>query len=216
MDARELNDGRTPANERQVGGDHYKRTGGEEHWDRIWRLYGRGYFVGCITKYVERYQLKNGMRDLEKAQHFLQKLMELEARDQGSYATQTEWNRGNGLMSRVTLPADPPPLPEGHGSDGVDWPYAFRPPVRGHPLTLVDPHLGVWVGDFEPLVKPTGWVGYTFEGAVADECMYRCTKCKERFTVSVHLAPGMGHTCRGDAPAGDATPAYVDQDGGAT
>ena len=65
------------ANARQVGGDHYKK-GGEEHWDRQWRLYGRGYFVGCITKYVERYHAKNGLQDLHKAQHFLEKLIELE------------------------------------------------------------------------------------------------------------------------------------------
>jgi hypothetical protein len=65
------------ANETQIGGDHYK-TGGEEHWDRIWRLYGRGYFVGCITKYVERYHKKNGFEDLKKARHFLDKLIELE------------------------------------------------------------------------------------------------------------------------------------------
>ena len=65
------------ANERQIGGNHYKK-GGEEHWDRQWRLYGRGYFVGCITKYVERYHEKNGLQDLEKAKHFLDKLIELE------------------------------------------------------------------------------------------------------------------------------------------
>lgn len=65
------------ANERQIGGSHYKK-GGEEHWDRQWRLYGRGYFVGCITKYVERYHEKNGIQDLEKAKHFLDKLIELE------------------------------------------------------------------------------------------------------------------------------------------
>ena len=65
------------ANERQVGGKHYK-VGGEEHWDRQWRLYGRGYFVGQITKYVERYHDKNGVQDLEKAKHFLEKLIELE------------------------------------------------------------------------------------------------------------------------------------------
>lgn len=65
------------ANERQIGGDHYKK-GGEEHWDRQWRLYGLGYFVGCITKYVERYHDKNGIQDLEKAKHFLDKLIELE------------------------------------------------------------------------------------------------------------------------------------------
>ena len=67
------------ANDKQIGGSHYKK-GGEEHWDRQWRLYGRGYLVGCITKYVERYHEKNGVQDLQKAQHFLEKLIELETR----------------------------------------------------------------------------------------------------------------------------------------
>lgn len=66
------------ANDRQVGGEHYRTTDGEQHWDRQWRLYGRGYFVGCITKYVERYPDKNGLQDLKKAAHFLEKLIELE------------------------------------------------------------------------------------------------------------------------------------------
>ena len=65
------------ANEKQVAGNHYNKDG-EQHWDRIYRLYGRGYFVGCSTKYIERYHLKNGKEDLEKAIHFLQKLIELE------------------------------------------------------------------------------------------------------------------------------------------
>lgn len=66
------------ANRRQVAGAHYKVDAGEQHWDRIWRMHGRGYFVGQITKYVERYHLKNGVEDLEKAKHFLEKLIELE------------------------------------------------------------------------------------------------------------------------------------------
>lgn len=70
------------ANERQIGGTHYKK-GGEEHWDRQWRLYGRGYFIGCITKYVERYHEKNGVQDLEKARHFIEKLIELENKTKG-------------------------------------------------------------------------------------------------------------------------------------
>lgn len=65
------------ANEMQVGGDHYANDG-EQHWDRAWRLYGRGYFQGQITKYVERYHKKNGVQDLEKARHFIDKLIELE------------------------------------------------------------------------------------------------------------------------------------------
>lgn len=65
------------ANDKQVGGTHYDKEG-EQHWDRIYRLYGRGYFVGCATKYIERYHLKNGKQDLEKAIHFIEKLIELE------------------------------------------------------------------------------------------------------------------------------------------
>lgn len=70
------------ANKTQVGGSHYK-LGGEEHWDRVWRMSGHGYFVGCITKYVERYRSKNGLEDLYKARHFLDKLIELEKEREG-------------------------------------------------------------------------------------------------------------------------------------
>lgn len=72
------------ANERQIGGEHYKKHGasGEQHWDRVWRIYGKEkayvYFVAAITKYVERYRDKNGIQDLEKARHYLDKLIELE------------------------------------------------------------------------------------------------------------------------------------------
>lgn len=67
------------ANERQVGGTHYK-NGGEEHWDRVNRL-GLDYFQGQITKYVERWKLKNGVQDLEKARHFLDKYIELQRKE---------------------------------------------------------------------------------------------------------------------------------------
>jgi Protein of unknwon function (DUF3310) len=63
------------ANDRQVGGSHYK-TGGEEHWDRVARLQ-LDYFQGQITKYVERWKKKNGLEDLHKARHFLDKYIEL-------------------------------------------------------------------------------------------------------------------------------------------
>lgn len=70
------------ANSRQVGGDHYRQREGEQHWDRLVRLFGlaaaRCYFIGNITAYVERYQFKNGIEDLRKARHYLDKLIELE------------------------------------------------------------------------------------------------------------------------------------------
>ena len=68
------------ANNKQIGGEHYKKHGvsGEQHWDRQYRLFGPGYFIGCATKYIERYKDKNGKQDLEKAIHFIEKLIELE------------------------------------------------------------------------------------------------------------------------------------------
>lgn len=67
------------ADEHQIGGDHYKSEG-EQHWDMMWRLYGEPWFVGNITKYVLRYKKKNGLQDLEKAKHYLDKLIELETK----------------------------------------------------------------------------------------------------------------------------------------
>lgn len=66
----------TTANERQIGGDHYKRDGSLEHWDLIERS-GIGYLEGCATKYVARWRQKGGVQDLEKAEHYVQKLIEL-------------------------------------------------------------------------------------------------------------------------------------------
>lgn len=68
-----------PANETQIGGSHYKNDGnGEEHWDRVNRL-NLNYFQACATKYIERCYLKdNPVQDLQKAAHFIQKLIEIE------------------------------------------------------------------------------------------------------------------------------------------
>ena len=70
------------ANDYMVGGDHYRKKGGQQHWDRVVQLFGwpgaRAYFVGNVTAYVERYAEKDGIKDLEKAIHYLQKLIELE------------------------------------------------------------------------------------------------------------------------------------------
>lgn len=64
------------ANDYQVGGDHYKAAGKTEHWDFVWQ-HNLDYFQGQITKYVMRWKRKGGLRDLEKARHFLEKYIEL-------------------------------------------------------------------------------------------------------------------------------------------
>lgn len=66
---------RSKANTRQVGGEHYKhRT--IQPWDYI-AANNLGFFEGNIIKYVSRWQEKDGVPDLEKARHYLDKLIEL-------------------------------------------------------------------------------------------------------------------------------------------
>lgn len=64
------------ANAVQVGGDHYKSKA-IQPWDYI-AANGLGYFEGNIVKYVTRYKEKGGVADLEKAKHYLEKLIEQE------------------------------------------------------------------------------------------------------------------------------------------
>lgn len=64
------------ANKTQVGGTHYKGRK-VEHWDFA-AANDLDYFQGQITKYVTRWKNKNGLQDLEKAKHFLEKYIELQ------------------------------------------------------------------------------------------------------------------------------------------
>jgi len=65
------------ANDKQYGGSHYQTLdGSEQHWDFTWRMrYNQ--FEYCATKYVLRCWDKNGLEDLHKALHHLEKYLEL-------------------------------------------------------------------------------------------------------------------------------------------
>lgn len=62
------------SNTHQVGGRHYGLVS-FQHWDAV-VLFDLDYFQGQITKYVMRWRKKNGIEDLKKAQHFLEKYIE--------------------------------------------------------------------------------------------------------------------------------------------
>lgn len=64
----------TDANSFQIGGSHYQGKG-EQHWDIMIR-FAIPYTLGCATKYLWRWRDKNGIQDLEKALHYLQKTKE--------------------------------------------------------------------------------------------------------------------------------------------
>lgn len=66
---------RDRANEQQVGGAHYA-VKAIQPWDFI-IANNLGYLEGNIIKYVSRWKDKGGVEDLKKAQHYLQKLIEV-------------------------------------------------------------------------------------------------------------------------------------------
>ena len=63
------------ANDKQVGGTHYAKV--IQHWDFV-LANDIPYMEAQIIKYVFRWKEKNGIEDLKKAQHFLEKLIEFE------------------------------------------------------------------------------------------------------------------------------------------
>lgn len=91
------------SNQRQVGGSHY---GGKavQHWDWAVVNFGPGYLAAAVTKYVARWRQKDGRRDLEKAIHYLEKLIEV-------HAAGTPY----------------PPVREGRGMDALILEYKLGP-----------------------------------------------------------------------------------------
>jgi len=61
-------------NAHQEGGDHYNSE--YQHWDFVLNSLGGRYLEGCVTKYVARWMKKNGLEDLKKAAHYLDKIMD--------------------------------------------------------------------------------------------------------------------------------------------
>lgn len=65
--------------ETQVAGDHYKKLKIQPiefiHANNI------PFAEGCAIKYLTRWRDKGGIKDLEKAKHFIELLIELETRN---------------------------------------------------------------------------------------------------------------------------------------
>lgn len=69
-------DDRPPiANDRQIGGNHYRSM--IQHWDYV-VANEIPYLEAQVIKYLTRWRKKNGMEDVLKAKHYLDKLIEVE------------------------------------------------------------------------------------------------------------------------------------------
>lgn len=69
------------ANDRQEGGDHYKKHGDHQPWDvlRSWLTPEeyRGYMKGTMIVYLARERDKAGDLDIKKVAHYGQKFVEV-------------------------------------------------------------------------------------------------------------------------------------------
>jgi len=63
-------------NEKQVGGTHYKKQA-IQTWDFVYQN-DIGYLEGNAIKYIARWRDKGGIQDLQKAKHYIDKIIELE------------------------------------------------------------------------------------------------------------------------------------------
>lgn len=64
----------TDANSKQIGGEHYKSA--YAHWDWSEDV-GLPSLLYASTKYLTRWRKKNGIQDLEKAKHYIDKHIEV-------------------------------------------------------------------------------------------------------------------------------------------
>lgn len=94
------------ANTRQVGGEHYG-LGTLQHWDFTAVTLRNRYMEGRITAYISRWRKKDGIRDLHKALHFVDKLIELHsnATIPRSMAREQEARAGVATMARLRPPS---------------------------------------------------------------------------------------------------------------
>jgi hypothetical protein len=76
----------SPANAKQIAGDHYKKYGNLQPWDVViaWNM---GYLDGTALKYIARWKDKGGISDLKKAIHFLEKLIEVTEQSEAANRT---------------------------------------------------------------------------------------------------------------------------------
>ena len=100
------------ANQTQVGGDYYKTK--YEHWD-LAVFADLGYLEGNSTKYVTRWRKKDGLKDLQKALHYLDKLIEV-------YPIYTPAR----IQSRASVEAHVLKFTDANGLDTMEHDYILR------------------------------------------------------------------------------------------
>jgi hypothetical protein len=190
----------------QHGGTHYQSS--IQHWD--WVAYcTMDYFSAAASKYVTRWRSKEGVKDLKKASHFVDKARVLFSdrilMPQGcaripihEYAAANELNEIETEVCRLLMvwrnaaDLDMAQL-------GIRDLLKAAPDAPTAPTTALDE---IPMSAIENEVLPTGWRNYTYEGSVGDKDHYRCKLCRVHFHVTANAAPLRGHVCGAEPTRG--------------
>lgn len=192
------------ANERQVGGNHYNKHGDLQHWDLV-NIFKWDYFQGQITKYVMRWKDKNGVQDLEKARHFLDKYIEIAKLSVVFKEAMSNEENPSTIVDRISKQMST------INHNELEWVRNVLAEELGYsgPLAEAVCPLREWLQEAKH-IKPDGYVGFTYEGGTKDWDLFRCVKCREEIRVIPGSSPWQNHgKCSAE---GDATRSYVNQD----
>ena len=88
----------------QVGGDHYKKLGIQPV--ELIRDINANFFQGNVIKYITRYKDKNGIKDLEKAKHYLELMKELHPNNNSGKITSYEIDSVNEYVCENKIDTD--------------------------------------------------------------------------------------------------------------
>lgn len=219
------------ANDYQVAGKHY---GAEyQHWDLVADL-NLDYYDANSSKYMTRHRSKNGVQDVQKASHYVEKKLELieERRlpppldyaphiyiarvkivDAFCRANRIDDEMDRAFMDLVLLAREFRDLSQ---AKLVLKEIIAKYPAAKAPMTTSTVPSG---GTPNSLISGTGGryrpsSQFTLEGYKGDRDCWQCRKCFVHFELKADSNPEVHHVC--NEQDGGASKAYVDQarDGG--
>ena len=215
----------TNANDIQHGGNHYKSE--YSHWDLVCDL-SLCYYIANATKYMTRHRKKNGLEDVEKGRHYVQKKLDLidEGRDPGPCESPLQIQLAKAeLLNRF---ADANGIePESDEFKFIEY-VALAQCVDdyicavAHASRIIEQY-GAIAQAQAPKQSATGAVrsdvaalidreNFTVEGWYGPTAVYwKCKKCRLFFAGQEGQLPSQVHTECVALAAAEPTPAYVDQ-----
>lgn len=202
------------ANDRQVAGDHYRKQGTTlQHWD-LAVMFDWDYLQAQVIKYLMRWRDKNGVEDLRKAAHYLEKYIEVSST---VITENTEQDSDEGIEEITSVLRSTASLldnPRTRSERLVKLRYALDAIERNDAITVsildksdsvarerlrtaagTSDAMNAVVAGMGTQRKPDGWVGFTYEGGDATQDLFRCKACRKHFSVPVNGNPNEHHLC---------------------